>query len=315
MKLKIFFVVVFLGGVIVGCSPKIPNNATLPVTSTVVTKGPIQDVGEVGAVITSTPFVTSEIPTVSPTALSTAIPTATSIPPTFFVFGTATATKTIGAGFFLVKIVNIGPMSKVVTPLEAIFHLAPHYTGTTRIELIGENGSILYRKIFKTYSNVGYFTRVDEKIDFEIPGAAELSRLQITTFDSVGRIQAVNSVRLLLQSVGDNQFMPAVDENERLLLRNPREDYEIKGGSVEVIGEFNPMNNLPLIIELIDVNGTTIGSRLVQLGEPGGKYQSFTTTVPYRITAKTAVRLVIRQSDDRIDGLAYLFSIPLVLLP
>jgi hypothetical protein len=206
-------------------------------------------------------------------------------------------------------------MSKVVSPLEAIFHLAPHYTGTTRIELIGENGSILYRKIFKTYSNVGYFTRVDEKIDFEIPGVAELSRLQITTFDSVGRIQAVNSVRLLLQSVGDNQFTPAADENERLLLRSPREDDEIKGGAVEVIGEFNPINNLPLILELIDVNGITIGSRLVQLGEPGGKYQSFSTTVPYRVSAKTAVRLVIRQSDDRIDGLAYLFSIPLVLYP
>lgn len=314
MKLNLFVVLVILGSV-VGCSPKLPNQITFPETATVISTGPIPNDGGQGPVVTSTPIMVLVKPTISPIPTLTSIPTTTPIPPTFFVFGTATPTKTIGADFFLVKIVNIGPMSKIVSPLEAIFHIAPHYTGTTRIELIGENGSILYRKIFKTYSNVGYFTRVDEKIDFEIPGAAELSRLQITTFDSFGRIQAVNSVRLLLQSVGDNQFTPVTGENERLLLRSPREDDEIKGGAVEVIGEFNPINNLPIIMELIDVNGITIGSRLVQLGEPGGKYQSFSTTVPYRLSAKTAARLVIRQSDDRIDGLAYLFSIPLVLYP
>jgi hypothetical protein len=59
-------------------------------------------------------------------------------------------------------------MSKVVSPIEFVVHVSPDYAGTTRVELIGEDGTELYRKIFKTFSNVGYYTRVDEKIDFEI---------------------------------------------------------------------------------------------------------------------------------------------------
>jgi hypothetical protein len=46
-----------------------------------------------------------------------------------------------------------------------------------------------------------------------------------------------------------------------------------------------------------------------------GKYQQFTTVIPYQLAKKTPARLIIRQSDDRIDGLAYLFSIKLQISP
>jgi hypothetical protein len=206
-------------------------------------------------------------------------------------------------------------MSKVVSPIEFIVHIAPYYAGATRIELIGEDGVELYRKVFKTYSNIGYFTRVDEKIEFEIKGAAEVARLQISTFDSSGRMQAFNSVRLLLQAVGENEFAPPFDAIDRLILGSPKDGDEIKGGLLQVRGEFQPANDLPMVLELIDLNGTVIGSRLLQLDPAEEKYQQFTTSIPYKINKKTAVRLVIRQSDDRIEGLAYLFSERLMLVP
>jgi hypothetical protein len=193
--------------------------------------------------------------------------------------------------------------------------VSPEYAGTTRVELIGENGAELYRKIFKTYSNVGYYSRVDEKISFEIKGAAEMARLQISTLDEKGRVKAFNSVRLLLLAVGENEFTPPYAVQDRVLLRYPKLGDEISGGSLPVTGEFQPANDQPVVLELVDINGNVLGSRILQLAPADGKYQPFTTTIPYQLAKKTQARLIIRQSDDRIDGLAYLFSLKLLISP
>lgn len=212
------------------------------------------------------------------------------------------------------RIVSPGPLSKVISPIQFIVHIHPDYTGLTRIELIGEDGRELYRKVFRTYSNVGYFTRVEEKVTFEIKGAAEIARLQISTYDPKGNILSYNSVRLMLFSTGENQFTPPYPAQERIGLRLKREA-EISGGTLNLTGEINPINNTPLIIELFDEQGRIVGSRLVQLAPADGKFQIFTTTVPYQVFERTPARLVLRQSDDRISGLAYLYSLPVFLNP
>lgn len=222
---------------------------------------------------------------------------------------TITLTPTLNVSDVAMRIVSPGPMSKVVSPIDFVVHVDPDYTGVTRIELIGEDGRELYRKVFKTYSNIGYFTRVNEKINFEISGAAEVARLQISSEDEYGILQAFSSVRLLLQSVGENQFSPAYLPVERVGLRYPKKGEEVTGGILPITGEFLPFNDTPLIMELFDAEGRLLGSRQLQFAPYDGNYQPFTTTIPYEVTARTPARLVLRQSDDRIGGLAYLYSI------
>jgi hypothetical protein len=265
------------------------------------------------------PILPSETPSIETavTATETAetTPIVLTIDPTYLVFPTKTPTPTVDPGESLLRIVSPGQMSKVVSPIEFIVHVAPEYTGSTHIELIGEDGAELYRKVFKTFSNIGYYTRVDEKIEYEIQGTAEIARLQVSTFDTHGRMQAFNSVRLLLQAVGENEFTPESVIQDRTVLRFPKNGNEISGGSLPIDGEFQPANNLPIILELIAPDGKVLGSRLLQLGAPDGKYQQFITSIPYQVTTRTTARLVVRQSDDRIDGLAYLYSEPVVLIP
>lgn len=250
-------------------------------------------------------------------ATETQTPTliAPTIDPTYFNFPTNTPTPTIDPSLILLRIVSPGPMSKVVSPIEFIVHIAPDYTGFTQIELIGEDGVRLYSNSFKTYSNIGYFTRVDEKIQYEINGAAEMARLQISTVDKNGRVQAFNSVRLLLQAVGGNEFSPPLAIQDRTLLRHPSRNDQVSGGDLPVTGEFLPANNQPIVLELLDEDGNVLGSRLLQLGPADGKYQQFSTSIPYTVNKLLPVQLVIRQSDDRIDGLSYLYSLPLIIGP
>jgi hypothetical protein len=252
-------------------------------------------------------------PILSETPTETPVPP--TIDPTYLNFPSATPTATLDPSRILLRIVSPGPMSKLVSPIEFIVHVSPDYAGTTSVELIGEDGTELYRKIFKTFSNVGYYSRVDEKINFEIKGAAEVARLQVSTLDEKGRVKAFNSVRVLLQAVGENEFTPPYAVQDRVLLRYPEAGDEISGDNLPVTGEFQPATNQPLVFELVDVNGNVLGSRILQLEPADGKYQQFTTTIPYQVGKKTPARLIIRQSDDRIDGLAYLFSIKLQVGP
>lgn len=253
------------------------------------------------------------LPILSETPSPTPIPL--TIDPTYLNFPSVTPSPTLDPSLILLRIVSPGPMSKVVSPVEFIVHIAPDYTGTTRIELIGEDGTELYRKVFKTFSNIGYYTRVAEKVSFELNGAAEIGRLQVTTTDSKGRILAHNSVRVLLQAVGQNEFTPPYAVQDRVLLRYPKTKTEISGGDLPVTGEFLSANDQPLVLELLDLEGHVLSSRLLQLSPADGKYQAFTTNLPYQVSELTQARLVIRQADDRIDGTAYLFSLKVTLRP
>ena len=244
-------------------------------------------------------------------------PKFTSVSSTLQVINTPTITPAVSfdSEVYPIRIVGLGSMSKVISPVELIVHIAPEYTGTTRIELIGEDGAELFRKILKTYSNIGYYTRVVENIDFEIQGVAEIARLQISSFDEKGQMQALNSVRLLLQSIGDNEINLADDLSERTLIHSPRTGDEITGGLLTIEAEFKPINSLPVIVEIISDSGTVIGSRMLKFESVKGGYEKISTSIPYKVETTTEARLIIRQSDDRIDGLAYFFSEKLKLAP
>ena len=228
---------------------------------------------------------------------------------------TVTSTPTLNPKANLLRIAVPGPMSKVTSPIEFVFYISPDFVGNTRIELVGEDGRQLYTKSFRTFATEGS-TKVSEKINFEIPGTAEVARLQVSTFNQLGQMQAFNAVRLLLLSIGETQLNPPFPALEHVLLRNPKWGDEISGGRLNIQGEIQPVNQQPVIVELFDQLGNLLISQLLTLKPGEDSYQPFNITLPYHVeTTKVPARLVIRQDDDRIDGLAYFYSRELTLNP
>ena len=313
MKIKNILFPLFVIFLLFGCTKAqdVNSNFNTPVLPLTLTIPVLKTLGS-----SPRPIKTIEIASSTPefiTLSETPIPL--TIDPTYLIFPTNTSTPTLDPDLFLLHIIAPGPMSKVISPIDLIIHIAPDFTGLTRIELVGEDGSTLFTKVFKTYSNIGYYTRVEQKVDYEIHGAAEIARLQISTFDSMGLMQAYNSVRLLLLAVGDNQITQINDTRDRVMLRFPSGNDSIKNGLLEVQGDFEPVNDLPVIFELIGEDGNILGSRIVQFTPAKGIYLQFNTSIPYTVQNKTRARLIIRQTDDRIDGLAYLFSRSIILEP
>src|SRR4029078_12456010 len=107
-----------------------------------------------------------------------------------------------------IQIFAPGPMSKVVSPINLRMNIIAGESEKVQIDLYGENGRLLARNLKRVQiSRKGVFQQI--KIPFEIPAAAEVGRSTISTLDKVGRIQALNSVHVLLLSSGSNEITPA----------------------------------------------------------------------------------------------------------
>jgi hypothetical protein len=264
----------------------------------------------------------SPLPEATITLTSTPVPSATmtleplpSLEPTYFSFLTVTPSPTPGPDTANIRIYSPGPLSKVSSPFETRFFFLPSIVGPTRVELYGEDGRLLWRKVLRAadfFDNFG----ITIDVPFEIRAAAEMGRLQITALDTNKRMKAIKSVHLMLLADGTNQISPPAYLDENVLLDSPEEKGYASNGVVKVKGKMMVFNDMPVIIELLDKKGVPLASRVIAVGAPDGQYHDFETTLSYKISYYMPESLlVIRQADDRIPGAFYLYSQEINLNP
>jgi hypothetical protein len=245
----------------------------------------------------------------SPTVPPTDIPEPTLSPtprPTF------TQTTIPGHELAAIQIFAPGPMSKVVSPINLKMNIITGESGKVQIDLYGEDGRLLTRNVKRVpISGKGVPQQI--KIPFEIRAAAEVGRVTISTLDKAGRIQSLNSVHVLLLSSGANEINPAGNPSEPVGVVSPPLEEPVSGGVVTVKGDVWPFNLNPVILELVGPNNKSIGLRILTLNNLNP--QLMETSVPYKISEPTLARLTIRQDDDRINGLFYVYSQEVLLNP
>lgn len=247
-------------------------------------------------------------PTRTPTITDTPTPSNT---PTITPLPTNTPRPVFPAG--AIRISQPGMESRVTSPIRLQVSLYPGAGGLFRIELLGEDGRLLTRKIL-TYR--GDRVYVSTEIPFEIPGAAERGRLQISTTDAAGRIISLQSVPLMLLSVGPQDVFTQTDLREAVLLEEPSSETIIKGGSLLVSGWARLGFDSPLLITLVTADGRVIGQRLAAVTRiPGEDYGTFRVTVPYITYEPIAVRLTITAQGDPIPGAVYVTSQEIEIAP
>ena len=244
-------------------------------------------------------------PTLDPT--STPRPTLSPTPqPTF------TQTTIPGHDPAAIQIFAPGPMSKVVSPINLRMNIVAGESEKMQVDLYGEDGRLLARNVKKVPPS-GRGVPQQIRIPFEIRAAAEVGRITVSTEDKAGRIQYLNSVRVLLLSSGTNEITPAGNPSEPVGVFRPLEEDLVSGGILNFRGDVWPFNLNPVILELVGPEGKSLGLRLLTVEELTPKM--FETTIPYKVFVPTPARLTIRQEDDRIDGLFYVYSQEVLLNP
>jgi hypothetical protein len=213
-----------------------------------------------------------------------------------------------------IQILSPGPASKITSPIRVNAYLTPGDKGHIQIELLGEDGRLLVRKIL-TYITQTRLQMISE-LEFEISAAGELGRLIISTADKEGRFIAVASVDLLLLSLGESDITPSADRLDRIIIQEPAPRTLIQGGNLRVNGFIRPSGEQYIWVELINAENTVVGYYQFTIQEPQETgHTPFLAEVPYSVSEPTWVRLTISQKGGRIPGIINLSSQEVLLSP
>lgn len=196
--------------------------------------------------------------------------------------------------------------------------ITPGDDGLVHIELIGEDGRLIADREYNFWNRLKQRFIFTPVVEFSLTAVVETARLVLSVDDLYGRKIALSSVDLLLLSVGSNEINPPVSLLEPYLIRQPRPDQVIEGGVLLVEALANPVNDRPLILELIDERGKIVGSTQIQVEPPGGdlSHTPFVVDISYEVSETTPVRLTLRQeSAGRIPGTVALSSRTIILEP
>lgn len=215
-----------------------------------------------------------------------------------------------------IEIYNPGELSKIISPFHLYAYMRPRAGRLARIELFGEDGRLLVRQIKEYEFDSGAWANLSLDIDFEISATAEMGRLVISVEDEYGRLVAVNSVDLVLLSLGTADLNPSDSVLERILIQDPRPKALIQGQQVQVSGLARREDGTQLIGQLIDEEGKVIGLRVFGVSRTEqDPYGTFSAEIPYEVDDLTAVRLVVFESGEPVSPVRYLSSVEILLSP
>ncbi|GMV33272.1 MAG: hypothetical protein DCC59_04790 [Chloroflexi bacterium] len=281
-----------------------------------------------------TPLPPDYLPTVVALTGQAAFATASAMPPEFTPTVEAlttptptleipSPTPTLAAGFTeyaQIRFLSPGPMSSLTSPFIMNAIIASGESDKFQVDLLGEDGRVLQRFIQKLGRNpLGVFQRFE--FTYEIRAVSEAGYIRVSTKDDFGRMQALNTLPVLLYSAGTPQVTPPGNIiYERIAMDGFKEKQPFFGGEVPLKGRIWPYNDQPFVVELISKEGKPLGSRI--LGINGIDTQPFETVIPYKVGEPTPARLTFRQdnpllalSDPELGKLVYLYTIEVILNP
>ena len=246
---------------------------------------------------------------VTPTALLTITPTGLPLTPR----PSPTLTPAPGVPLAAIQISGPGPMSRIVSPVNVHAMVLVDEGDKVETALYNESGQVISRPALLRFSQPGTFP-ISVKMPFEIRAAGETGTVQMSIKDSHGLLLSLISLHVLLMSDGNTQITPAGNTiYERAVIYGLPPESSVSGGTLALKGRYLPVNNKPVIAELISNDGKGLGLRVLDL--PGKDWQEFETTIPYKVSAATPARLFIHQDDDVLQGQAYVYSQAVTLDP
>jgi hypothetical protein len=121
---------------------------------------------------------------------------------------------------------------------------------------------------------------------------------------------------LLLLTEGTSIINLPGNLKERCAITQPAAGQRLSGGILTVVGKMRPYNNLPLMLELVGRDDGVIGTQEVPISTASNEAEvPFRVDMHYNISKPVWALLSVRQNDDRIGGLMYLYSQEIYLNP
>jgi len=288
--------------------PDTPNPTAPPLPSPTIIFSPTPELAS--PTLPQASPTTESIP--EPILTETLLPIPTlNLPPTLV----ATAIPKPSADSGVIQFLSPGPLSRIVSPFIVYGYAVPGFNSQGSLQLYGENGHLLDSKnvpLYNPYKWANFYW----EMSFNISYVGELGRLTLRTQDVYGRLIAVNSIHLLLLREGTSIINQHGNLKEPCVITQPAAGQRLSGGVLTVAGKMRPFNNLPLTLELVGRDDSMIGTQTVAITPtPNNDVVPFRVDMHYSISKAMWALLSVRQNDDRIGGLMYLYSQEIYLYP
>jgi hypothetical protein len=318
MKRALILVVFCLACTLNGCgifTTQVAGKATPPLPSrqfvfATVTQSP-------GSIPTRTPHLCL-VPTLTPNLAAdrTAISTSTSTPYEKKLISPSPQPQPLHP-LDPIQIRSPGDGSEVASPIPLEIQLDPDEgSKILRIELRGEDGTLLVRKLIDMKIVKASGGNLVDPIDFEIPGESQNGLLIVQVEQTADLPLAINSVDLVLLSSGLARIPPPSWQFKAIDIQQPAPGIEGREGMITISGLTRLDATKPLKVQLIAQNGKIVGQRLAGVGaSPDDVVRPFSTQVPYKVDQRTNAWVVVFRDDGPNGEITHLASLPIVLNP
>ncbi|HEX7555719.1 MAG TPA: hypothetical protein VF338_03770, partial [Leptolinea sp.] len=214
-------------------------------------------------------------------------------------------------------ILQPGNNARLISPLKLQLMTQPGDDGLIRVELIGQDNRLIFRKLMDYRAYKGKTILIEQEIPFEIR-EDESARLQVVLEDARGKMTFLTSLQLTLLMVRGSETSGEAPINPRFKIEQPLPDDSVDGDSLKIECGVKPINDTPIIIEILATDGRTLEARFFSLDVPADQtaFTPVAVNLPYKVSIPTPVTLRIRQeSNSLIKGTVLLWSELITLNP
>ncbi|MEI7990047.1 MAG: hypothetical protein WCI88_13505 [Chloroflexota bacterium] len=227
------------------------------------------------------------------------------------------------------------PFSSVIDPIEIEADLIVAEGSRIRLELIGEDGEVIARKLYAYQTCLPKVPKplmlltdspcasrivpISTQLDFAISPRMMPARLQIGISDEQGRTRTLNTVDITLLAYG-TPYTPLSSQtvSDRIVIEEPAPHQNITK-SLSLSGRARVTQGLPLRVELTSLQGGILASRMVKVLAPkddkSAQEGNFAIEMPFTIKTPTLALLAIYEPSESMSLPRYITSREVNLLP
>ena len=232
-----------------------------------------------------------------------------------FCWGVLTSHRISAQSTGPIILLSPGNHSVVTTPINVRALVHPGDGGLVRVKLVDQQQNLLARQVLRINAPTLDAVEFATELAFEIPVERTTAFLTVVTQDHVNRPIAIRSVPITLQSSGEMRIEPQLIADPWLEINQPKPGAVINDSPIIVTGMVRPINERPVIFELITERGSVIVTRQLAV-ETTGELMAFEIPLPYSPSLRIRdIRLTIRQSSGIAGVNVILDSLPLTIVP
>jgi hypothetical protein len=239
--------------------------------------------------------------------------TAAGISPT----GTPTAVQVTVPASGEPVILQPGNNARLISPLKLTLMSHPGEDGLIRIELLGHDNRLIFRRLLNYADYQTKTMLIEQEIPFEVR-SDEPARLQVVLEDRKGKANFLTSVQLTLLQIKGSETAGESPVNPRIKIDMPEPASSVKGEDLVVKTGIKPVNDTPVVVEVLASDWHTLTSKIVKISIPADQtaFTPINVKLPYRTGSRLPVTIRIRQeSNNLITGPVFMWSEKVTLTP